>query len=287
MSSQFPISEILQIQQISQYKAIQKRNHLTQLKSGSLIGNLPELLYMEGDLLLNMNTLNPTGSTIRSTAEYVLSLCSGFLSDALTVINNLSGSLPVITGPTNQSVNVGQTATFSVSVAGVGPFQYQWFRGAVLIPGATSSSVAVPNAQLTDNASTFFVQVTNATGNSVSGTATLTVTASITGFLYYNAADPGPTLQANSDPFSYQQSYSITHNANISVAIPSGATPNMFLIFKIPSGESAKTTWANGALNFGNFPDSVFQTPITFGGFTYYYTRLQASMDSTTPFVMS
>jgi hypothetical protein len=249
---------------------------------------LPNLLRTIRKSVQNAYNVNPNDPALIPTSEYLFGLCAPYSQYALGVIANQGQAIPVITGPTNQSVNAGQNATFSVSVVSALPVTYQWYDtfGNPII-GATGSSYTVVNALVSQSGSTFFVKATNAAGVAVSNTATLTVTATITGYLYYNTSDPGPTLQANSDPFSYQESYSITHNASISVPIPSAATPNMFLIFKIPSTESAKTAWINGSLNFGSFPDSVFQTPITFGGFTYYYTRLQATMDSTTPFVMS
>jgi hypothetical protein len=287
MTSQLPIPTILSYQQIAQYLSTIKRNTLNQTRSGSLIDRLPELLYMEGDLLLNLHTLNPGSPTERPTEEYVLELCSGYTNEAQNTLNGIAAGPPVVTGPSNQSGNVGFTAVFSVAVTGPGPFSYQWLQNGIVIPGATASSYSKANAQLSDSGENFSVQVTNANSTVTSASATLTVTASISGFLYYNAADPGPTLITNADPFVYQESYSIVHNASISAPIPSAATPNLYLVFKIPSSEPAKTIWTNGAFNFGNFPDSVFQTPLTFGGFAYYYTRVSATMDSTQNFVMS
>lgn len=288
MASEFSVPQITQFASISQYLSANERSSLMQLKSGSLIGNLPELLYMENYLLQNILSLTPSGSTIRGTAEYALSLCGKYLQQAIQRITAISGGVPLISGPSNQSVLVGGTAIFSVTTTSPTTTTFRWYdSNGNPIPGATTATYTLFNAQLVQSGSTFFFKATNAAGTSVSQTATLTVTQSITGFLYYSASDPGPTLLSNSDPFNYQSNYSITHNSPISVTIPSAATPNMFLVFKVPSGESAKTTWANGSLNFGTFPDSVFQTPITFGGFTYYYTRVQASMDSTQPVILS
>lgn len=286
MSTELSPSSVLSLAKICEYLAVKNTSRDNVFRGGGINSKLAQTIYLERMGIQNRFNLNPSDPTLIGTANYLFSLLINS-GEAQTIQNNLAGSLPVITGPANQSGIVGFNASFSVSVAGTGPFQYLWFRNGVALPSQTTNTLSVPNAQLTDNGATFFVQVTNAAGSVISNTATLTVTASIVGFLYYNASDPGPTLQGGSDPFTYQQSYSITHNANISVAIPSGATPNMYLVFKIPSGESAKTIWANGAFNFGNFPDSVFQTPTTFGGFTYYYTRVSATMDSSTPFIMS
>lgn len=290
MPSEFSINQITQFASISQYLADNEKSSLMQLRSGSLIGNLPGLIYMENYLLQNINNLNPSISTLRGNGEYVLSLCGKYLTQAQQIQLNLGGSKPILTGPANQSVNVGANAVFSVFVVSATPVSYAWFRNGVLIPGANASSYTLLNSQLTDSGSTFFVKATNAAGTTVSSTANLTVTNSIVGYLYYSASDPGPTLVSNSDPFSYQSNYPIIHNTPISIPISVAAANNQFLVAKVPSTESAKSTWFNTNLNQGNIPppaDFVFATPVTFGGFTYYYTKTTVSLDPTQPLVLS
>lgn len=288
MASEFTINQIIQFANISQYLAGNDKSRLDQLKSGSFVGELPGLLYMENYLLQNINNLNPSSVTLRGTAEYVLSLCGKYGVQAKNIVNNLAQSPPIITGPVNQSGNVGFTAVFGVSVVSSLPITYQWFDylGNPIL-GATGSSYSFVNSQLVDSGKTFFVKATNAAGTSVSGTAILTVTVALTAYLYYNVSDPGPTLQANLDPFVYQSNNTITHNAPIAMTLPGGSTPNMYLVVKVPSGESSKSTWFNTALNNGSIPDSVFQTAITFGGFTYYYTRVAVSMDTSATLILS
>jgi glucose/arabinose dehydrogenase len=76
--------------------------------------------------------------------------------------------------PQNLTVNVGQTATFSVTVSGTTPFTYQWRRNGTSITGATSSSYSFV-AQASDNGAQFTVVVTNSVGTATSNVATLTV----------------------------------------------------------------------------------------------------------------
>lgn len=289
MAGQFTIQQILTYQKISQYLAGNDKSSQLGLKSGSFIGNLEGLLYMEGYLLQNLYTLNPSSSTLRSTGEYVLSLCGKYLQQAIAIANGVIAGAPVITGPSNISVNVGANATFSVTITGISPFGFQWFDYlGNPIPGATSSSYTFLNSQLSDSGKTFFVKVTDANGQSTtSSTATLTVTAAITGFFAYMDADPGPDLQANLDPFTYPVSFTITHNQPISILLPSASTPNKFLIAKIPIGESIKTAWNNTPLNNGTIPDFNWQTLLQFGGFTYYYSRQALSMDTSQPLILS
>ena len=53
----------------------------------------------------------------------------------------------------NQTVAVGETATFSVSVSVTGtlPLSYQWSKNNVSIPGATSQSYTTPVTTQADN----------------------------------------------------------------------------------------------------------------------------------------
>ena len=111
---------------------------------------------------------------------YVVALCSMLFACG----GGGSGSAPppvstpsITTQPANQTVNVGQTATFSVTANGTAPLSYQWQKGGVAISGATSASYTTPATQLSDSGTTFTVTVTNAAGSVPSNAATLTVTA--------------------------------------------------------------------------------------------------------------
>jgi hypothetical protein len=65
----------------------------------------------------------------------------------------------------SQTVISGQTATFSVAVAGTTPLSYQWFKGGVALNGATGISYTTPVTAGGDNGSVFSVTVTNAAGS--------------------------------------------------------------------------------------------------------------------------
>ena len=71
----------------------------------------------------------------------------------------------------------------------------------------------------------------------------------------------------------------------MSVTFAAGAVDpaGKFLVFKIASSQTDKSTWANtGTLNSGNIPDSVFRELITFGGYDYYCTRIAYVFDPLT-----
>ena len=82
----------------------------------------------------------------------------------------------VVSQPANQSVTVGQTATFSVTATGTGPLAYQWYDNGVAIAGATSGTYTTPPTTLGNSGSVFTVTVTNLAGTVTSMGATLTVT---------------------------------------------------------------------------------------------------------------
>ncbi len=132
------------------------------------------------------NNVNISGAT---SATYAIA--STTLGDAgayTVVVTNPAGTVtsaaavltvnapPVITAqPANQSVVVGQTATFSVTATGNPTPTYQWRKGGVAIGGATGSTYTTPVTVIGDSGSTFDVVVTNSLGTVTSTAATLTV----------------------------------------------------------------------------------------------------------------
>jgi pectate lyase len=109
---------------------------------------------------------------------------SGAGSTATNIVFNevrvdliLAASPPAInTQPQDQSIFVGQNATFTAIASGTGPLSYQWYyNNDTLLTNATGSSLTITNAQVTDTGG-YSVIVTNAYGSVPSGTANLTVT---------------------------------------------------------------------------------------------------------------
>jgi Immunoglobulin domain len=84
--------------------------------------------------------------------------------------------------PADQSVAVGQTATFSVTATGTAPLTYQWQKGGTAIAGATASSYTTPAATLADSGSKFSVVVANTAGSIPSNSAMLSVAPAAAGF---------------------------------------------------------------------------------------------------------
>src|SRR6185312_1752670 len=81
----------------------------------------------------------------------------------------------ILIQPADQSVNSGQSATFSVDAFGAAPLNYQWvFDGTNVLAGATNAVLVLPHAQ-TNQAGTYQVHVSNSLGSTNSLPATLTV----------------------------------------------------------------------------------------------------------------
>ena len=88
-----------------------------------------------------------------------------------------SGFPSITTQPANQTVAVGQPATFTVVAAGASPLSYQWQKSGASIPGATAASYSTPAAVPSDTGSVYRVVVSNSVGQVTSNPATLTVVA--------------------------------------------------------------------------------------------------------------
>ena len=88
-----------------------------------------------------------------------------------------AGTPPTITTqPSDQSVVVGDSASFSVVAAGSPTFAFQWQRNMVNIAGANASTFNLATA-LTDSGAKFRCVVSNSLGSVTSNEATLTVSA--------------------------------------------------------------------------------------------------------------
>ena len=177
--------------------------------------------------------------------------------------NGYGGTPPVITGqPASQTVNVAQTATFTVTATGTGPLTYQWYLNGAIVTGATSASYTTPAAASTDSGSVFTVTVTNASGTVTSAPATLTVAADST------TVNPDAPLI-------------VTQPANQTVTVGQTAT------FSVTATGAATLTyqWYKGGVAIGGATSSTYTTPATVSGdnaslFTVTVTNAQGTVTS-------
>jgi beta-galactosidase len=80
----------------------------------------------------------------------------------------------ISTNPSDQTKSVGQTATFTVVASGSGTLTYQWYKGDVVIAGATTATYSILAASNDDGAS-FKCKVTDSKGSTTSSAAMLNI----------------------------------------------------------------------------------------------------------------
>lgn len=107
----------------------------------------------------------------------MLAGCTGVVNPNSGNDSNDPTAASITTQPANQSVAVGQSATFVVTASGTAPLTYQWQKNGANIAGATQASYSTPAAAAADNGAKFDVVVSNSVASVTSATALLTVTA--------------------------------------------------------------------------------------------------------------
>ena len=94
----------------------------------------------------------------------------------------------ITTQPADQTVAIGQDATFNVVATGTLPLRYQWyFNTNTLLADSTNAPLTVANAQ-TNHAGAYFVIVTNSAGAATSAVATLQVNPPSTNLYNFDLA---------------------------------------------------------------------------------------------------
>jgi uncharacterized protein YjdB len=154
--------------------------------SGTVVlkNNGGDSLSISANGAFNFATPVPFGSTYSITigtqpAGYTCSIAAGSGTVSSSNIGNINVTcvvnFAINTQPSNQSVNAGQTAQFSVTASGLN-LTYQWYKNGSAISGATNSSYTTPSTTSLDNNSSYYVSVTDSTrGTLTSNSATLTV----------------------------------------------------------------------------------------------------------------
>ncbi len=146
------------------------------------------------------------------------------------------GNAPTISAqPGNQTVTVGQTATFSVAASGTAPLSYQWVKGTNWISGATTTSYTTPAATALDNGAQFKVIISNAVGSVTSNAVSLTV----------NGVTTAPSIT--------QQPANLTVDAGQTATFSVTATGTAPLTYQ----------WQKGTANIAGATSSSYTTPAT------------------------
>jgi Immunoglobulin I-set domain/PQQ-like domain len=169
--------------------------------------------------------------------DVVVSNSAGSITSAMATltVNAAAASPTITTQPANQSVTVGQTATFSVTATGAAPLSYQWQKNSANIAGAMAASYTTPATAATDNGAKFDVVVSNTAGSQTSTMATLTV----------NATAVAPTIT--------------TQPANQSVTVGQAATFNVTATGTAPLSYQ----WQKNSANITGATAASYTTPAT------------------------
>jgi invasion protein IalB len=144
-------------------------------KNGTVIGGATSASYTtpaeitaDSGATFAVVVSNSAGSATSRSAKLNVAVPGGPLAPTITV------------QPADQSINTGQTATYSVTATGTAPLSYQWQKNGTAIAGATAASYTTPAETPADSGATFAVVVSNSAGSVASRAAHLAVAAAPT-----------------------------------------------------------------------------------------------------------
>jgi len=191
-------------------------------------------------------------------------------------------TLVITTQPQSQTVNVGATATFRVSVTGSRPVTYRWDQDAIEIPGESSSNLVLSAVQ-TNQAGGYRVRISNPLGSVTSVVATLTVVMppvfvqqpqSRTNFAGSTAVFDA--VVEGTQPLGYQWFFAQTNrlvnqtNATLTLLnVQSAQAGNYTLLASNVGGQatSAVASLTVFEVDFGDAPESLgYPTTLAFNG---------------------
>lgn len=191
---------------------------------------------ISGATLANYTTPATTKSDNGSQFTVAVSNSGGTAtSTAATLTVNPPVAPSIAVQPVNQTVTMGQAATFTVSAAGSTPLSYQWMKFGVAIPGATSAFYTTPATVASDYGSQFSVTVSNSVGSVISYAATLIVLV------------PGPLIP-NLSSVNFA-SVSIPGSGNVPVQLSNAGSASVALSGVVISGPGfAETGLSTGQI---------------------------------------
>ncbi len=217
----------------------------------------------------------PAEITADNGAQFTVAISNAagtIVSNAATLTVNPDPVAPSITAqPASQTINAGQTATFSVTATGTAPLSYQWQKNSAAIAGATSSSYTTPAEAASDNGAQFSVVVSNSAGTATSNAAILTVNTppAVTAQPVNQTVAVGQTATfsvtaTGTAPLSYQWR---KNSANISGATasayttPAAASTDNGAQFSVVISNAAGSVTSNAATLTVNVPPSITTQP--------------------------
>ena len=148
-------------------------------------GTIAKVAFYQGTTWIADGASNGSGTY---TAEWLPTAAGTYAISAKATDNDgaitISGSVNIVVcaSPTNQAVDIGQTATFLVETPGVPVQTYQWKKDGTNISGATGAYYTTPVTIATDNGAEYSVVVTNSYGSTTSNVAKLYVNSTPVGW---------------------------------------------------------------------------------------------------------
>ena len=217
----------------------------------------------------------PAEITADNGAQFTVAISNAagtIVSNAATLTVNPDPVAPSITAqPASQTINAGQTVTFSVTATGTAPLSYQWQKNSAAIAGATSSSYTTPAEAASDSGAQFSVVVSNSAGTATSNAAILTVNTppAVTAQPVNQTVAVGQTATfsvtaTGTAPLSYQWR---KNSANISGATasayttPAAASTDNGAQFSVVISNAAGSVTSNAATLTVNVPPSITTQP--------------------------
>jgi hypothetical protein len=163
----------------------------------------------------------------------VFSSCFFGCSDLVNPAGGKISPPSITTGPSNQSVTAGQTATFSVVASGTN-LQYQWQKGITDIPGADTVIYTTPATMLSDSGATFRCIVSNSAGKDTTASVLLIVTTKI-----------------------------VAPSITVGPATPSVTSGQTATFSVVASGANLHYQWQKGTTNISGANAAIYTTPVT------------------------
>ncbi len=184
-------------------------------------------------------------------------------------IRVITSTLLISLQPASQQVNPGASVTFSVSVTGLGPIFYQWFKGTEEIDGAESASYTI-NSVVEGNEGEYYVVITNPGGPLESARATLTVNDPITAAVVSRAPNTSPLYVGDSVIFSV----AVTGSGNLNYQWRKDGEP-------ITNAQSS--TYSITSLTAAN--DGVYDVLVNNGGTPFTSTSVSVTVAPAIPVI--
>jgi hypothetical protein len=202
----------------------------------------------------------------------------------------------ILVQPTNQTVIVGKTATFSVTAGGTSPLSYQWNYNTTNILGATNATLMLTNVQFSQ-AGNYAVLITNVVGTAPSSNAVLTVNDKLDHFAWGQIPSPRflntpfnvviQALDATNGVFTnFTGTVSLSATTGISITPPvsaafvQGLWSGSITIFQLATNLVLQANDGNGDSGLANAINIVSQPVLGFtpsGNFLLIYWPVASS----------